>query len=438
MTESTTLNSAASAPADAALAAEDARVSSREALRFLTRAGRALAGSLDYDETLRRVVKFAIPRVACFAAIDLLRPDGRLERRAFGHIDPAKQALLEAPEPFLPRAAGYLPIAAVLEEGRALLIEKVAQLDAVDGSGEADIVLMQRLRQLGGQSVIVVPLSARQERIGVIAFGSTRTDRFYGPADLALAQELARTAGLAIDNARLFRDAEHAIRARDEVLSVVSHDLRNPVHRVSLAAELLLDGDQVAAAARSTVAIIRRAADEMDHLIRDLLDVSRIETGTLTLSTGPVDVGQLLVQLEEEFRPLAEKHGVDWSAEIPEGAPTIEIDDHRVRQALGNLIGNAFKFTPRDGSVRLVCAQLPDRAIEIAVRDTGPGMTAEQRAHVFDRFWQAEPGDRRGAGVGLSIARGIADAHGGDLRVESEPGAGSVFTLRLPARPADR
>ncbi|MGH7480983.1 MAG: sensor histidine kinase [Longimicrobiales bacterium] len=412
--------------------AEGARVSSREALRFLMRAGRALAGSLDYDETLRRVVKFAIPRVACFAAIDVLRSDGLLERVAYGHIDPERQSLLDMAAPFPPRVEGRLPVAQVLQEGRSMLIERLdALLEEERDALDDDVALIRRLRELGGKSVIIVPLTARDERIGLIAFGSTRTDRFYGHKDLNLAQELARTAALAIDNARLFRNAERAIRAREEVLSVVSHDLRNPVHRVSLAAELLLEGEQVDPAARSSVEIILRAAGEMNRLIEDLLDVSRIEAGMLSLSTRPVDVATLLRHLDEEFAPVAARQGVDWRVQAPDPAPTLELDEHRVRQALGNLIGNALKFTGSGGAVTVEAHALSERGVEIAVRDTGPGMAPEQLEHIFDPFWQAERGDRRGAGLGLAIARGIAAAHRGELHAESRPGQGSRFALRF-------
>lgn len=406
-----------------------ARVSSREALRFLTRAGRVLSGSLDPDRTLRRVVRLAVPRVACFATIDLARDDGLLERVAFAHVDPERQPLLERVEPFRPGPEGLLPLAQVLEEGRSILIEDVhADWPRVP---EADVAL-ERIRRLAGTSIIVVPLVSRGESFGTITFGSTRTDRFYRRTDLALAEELARTATLALENARLYQAAERAIRARDEVLAVVSHDLRNPVHRVKMAAELLLDTDQVKEGGRASVGIISRAVDSMTRLISDLLDVSRIEAGRLSLDAAPTPVSALLARLDEEFGHVARAEGREWQMRAPDGLPTLELDEHRIMQCLGNLIGNAIKFTPKGGSITIEGRARDDGGVDIGVCDTGPGMAPEQLAHVFDRFWQAGRGDKRGAGLGLAIAKGIAEAHGGRLRMESQAGEGTQAWLELP------
>ena len=207
-----------------------ARVSSREALRFLTRAGRVLSASLDPGRTLERVVRLAVPRIACFAAVDLTREDGCLERVGVAHVDPAKQPLLARDGPFDPRDERILPLAEVVESGSPLMIEDLES----DWPGDRQEVLDQ-VRRLNATSLIVVPLVVHDAIHGTLTLGSTRTDRFYRSADLALAQELARSAGLALENARLYDDAQRAIRARDEVLAVVSHDLRNPVGRVRMA-----------------------------------------------------------------------------------------------------------------------------------------------------------------------------------------------------------
>jgi GAF domain-containing protein len=213
----------------------DARVSSREALRFLTRAGRVLSASLDPEETLDRLVKLAVPRVACFAMIDLVQPGGRLERVAYKHVDETREPLLMRPDPFLPEDEGLVPLANVVNGSDPVLIADVERDRAGGASG------LDRIWSVAGRSLMVVPLLAGDEPLGVLTLGSTRTDRFYHHQDLTLARELARSASLAIENARLYRKAEQAIAARDEVLGVVSHDLRNPVNRVRLAAELLTE-----------------------------------------------------------------------------------------------------------------------------------------------------------------------------------------------------
>ena len=236
----------------------DARVSTREALRFLTRAGRVLSSSLDPDQTLRRLVRLAVPRVACFAMIDLARDDGRMQRVAYGHVDETRAPLLDRPEPFDPLEQGLLPLARVVEGGNALLVEDVER----DWDGAPEI--LERIRRIGGRSLIIVPLtSAGGAVLGTLTFGSTRTDRFYHRGDVSLARELARSAALALENAHLYRKAERAIAARDEVLGIVSHDLRNPLNRVRLGAEMLLQAREPAGGADRTLGIIVRAADEM-------------------------------------------------------------------------------------------------------------------------------------------------------------------------------
>ena len=281
----------ATSSGDAAERDEHARVSSREALRFLTRAGRVLSASLEPDQTLRRLMRLAIPRVACFAAIDLLREDGCLERLAHGHIDTERDRLLEEPDPFRPEDCFPL-IGQALGSRESILIEDTTR------NWQVDPATQQRMLDLGGRSAIVVPLLAHDRILGAITLGSTRTDRHYDRQDLSLAEELARTAALALENARLYQRAEQAISARDEVLAVVSHDLRNPVNRVRMAAELILERDDVAPETDRMAGIVIRAADEMNRLIGDLLDVTRIEAGRLSIERTPVDEDQVRARPE--------------------------------------------------------------------------------------------------------------------------------------------
>jgi signal transduction histidine kinase len=403
----------------------DARVSSREALRFLTRAGRALSRSLDPEQTLKRLVQLAVPRIACFALIDLVREGGWMERVAYRHIDSASEPLLIRAERFRPGDADVLPIRQVLETGTPVMFEQIER----DWDGSA--IVLERLRRIGGRSLMIVPLEAHDSMLGTLTLGSTRTDRYYRQSDLSLAREFARSAAVALENARLYRQAEQAVAARDDVLAVVSHDLRNPVNRVRLAAELLLEMGHVAESARTTVDMVIRAADEMNRLIGDLLDVTRIEAGTLSIDPGPVAVAVLLERLDEAHVAAARQRGLTWRVESAPEPAQLHADRDRLLQALGNLVGNAMKFTPEGGSVR-VDVRVTTSAVRLGVHDSGPGMDETQLAHVFDRFWQARSGDRRGAGLGLAIARGIIHAHSGRLWLESEPGRGTSAWIELP------
>ena len=407
----------------------DARVRSREALHFLTRAGRVLSASLDPEATLTRLVRLAVPRVACFAMIDLVDAGGLMERVAYGHVDAEREPLLERPDPFAPEEEGLVPLARVLATGEPLLVEDVER-DWTGGPGP-----LERIRRLAGRSLMIVPLTVGGEPQGTLTFGSTRTDRFYRREDLSLAGELARSAGLALENARLYRRAERAIAARDEVLAVVSHDLRNPVTRVKAAAETMIEAYRIPAGAEEMARMVVEAAGEMDRLIGDLLDVSRIEAGRLSMETAPTPLRQVLDRLEAAHALAAEEAGLAWTVDRAEEPVTVEVDPGRILQALGNLVGNAMKFTPEGGEVRVVVERSAD-AVRLGVSDDGPGMDEAQLAHVFDRFWQSRSGDRRGAGLGLAIAQGIVLAHGGRIRMESRPGAGTTAWVELPVAPA--
>lgn len=403
----------------------DARVSSREALRFLTRAGRILSASLDPEETLERLVRLAVPRIACFAMIDLVQPGGRLDRVAYRHVDESREPLLDRGGSFVPADDGLVPLATVLATAEPMLIENVER----DWSGGEKS--LERIRSLAGRSLMIVPLLVGDQKLGLLTLGSTRIDRYYHRQDLMLARELARSASLAIENARLYRKAEQAIAARDEVMGVVSHDLRNPVSRVRLAAELMTELHELPEGARRTAAMIVRAADEMNRLIGDLLDVTRIEAGRLSVETGETMLRNILDLLAEAHAPAASEKGLVWEVARPDEPITLEVDEGRILQALGNLVGNAIKFTPKGGTVSVAAERTGDR-LRIGVRDTGPGMTPDELAHVFDRFWQSGTGDRRGAGLGLTIARGIIEAHQGRVHMESEVGAGTTAWVELP------
>ncbi len=242
---------------------------------------------------------------------------------------------------------------------------------------------------------------------------------------------------LTITDMTVIRETEEALRravhARDEVVSIVSHDLKNPLGVVSGAAELLLDLPLERDEREKQVRIIKRSADRMARLVRDLLDVARLEAGALTVHRVSAPVGPVLDDLREEFAPLGESEGVALEVEVPPGVPPAYMDPDRIHQALANLVGNAMKFTPRGGTVRLAAAAGEEGEVVLRVTDDGPGIAEDQVARLFDRFWQASRDDRTGSGLGLAIVKGIVDAHHGRVEVESRLGEGSAFTLRLPA-----
>jgi len=225
--------------------------------------------------------------------------------------------------------------------------------------------------------------------------------------------------------------AERATRVRDEVLGMVSHDLRSPLTAIAMSANALLDGSgdlPVLAGA------IVRSSEWALRIIRDLLDVTAIEAGRLTIHREPMTAQAITEMLWSMFAPAAAGAGVTLDVERPEPALWVDADVDRVVQAVGNLVGNAIKFTPRGGRVSLTVRRSED-GIRFRVEDTGCGIAPENLPRLFDRFWQAHESGRGGAGLGLVIARGIAEGHGGRIEVESRLGAGSTFTLILPEQP---
>jgi signal transduction histidine kinase len=248
-----------------------------------------------------------------------------------------------------------------------------------------------------------------------------------------MAEELARRAGLAVENARLFREAQAATGARDEMLGIVAHDLRNPLNTIMMASDVMMELPPTAplSEGRRTIEMVRRAADRMNRLIQDLLDVKRIESGRLAVEPRPQSVISVVNEAIEMLRPLATGNSLKLCAELPPDLPLVQIDPPRIHQVLSNLVGNSIKFTPAGGTITLRAEPLAEE-VRITVIDTGPGIPPEQLPHLFGRYWQGAAGDRRGIGLGLAIAKGIVEAHKGRIWVESTVGQGSRFHFTVP------
>ena len=261
--------------------------------------------------------------------------------------------------------------------------------------------------------------------------------RPWTPSDLEAADQLQRRA-TEVDIERRLASEQRAVRERDEVLAVVSHDLRNPVFAILLEATQLLghvpeSGDQIARTVVDSVERIRRSAKRMKALIEDLLQLSRLEANSFSLDVQPVESRELLENAVTEAQPLADAKDISIVLDLHE-PPAIEADPHRISQVLSNLLDNAIKFTPAGGTVTL-SAQSRDGALSVSIADTGPGIGAEDLPYIFDRYWRPKRSDGAGAGLGLYITRRILEAHGGRMSAESSPeGATFVFTLPLEAR----
>lgn len=398
------------------LARRKAEAAERRAL-LLAGASHSLASSLDYQTTLSLLCRTLVPQLADFCVVDVLEEDGGISRVGVAHVDPAREPVLRAAvHTRTPAMAADHPILATLSDGRETLATEVTpELMAAE---------------LAPRSLISVPLLAAGRVLGALVLVQAESDRRFDADDLDLAREIGRRAGLTMENARLYDQAEQATRDRDELMAIVAHDLRNPLSTVKMAATLLHEA-ATSDAQRKHSEMVGRAADRMQALIGDLLEVSRIERGNLAIETGPEKLGPLVREAVAMLAPLASANGIELESHVSEDLPPARMDGSRILQVLSNLVGNAVKFTPSGGQVRIAC-ELADGGLRVAVSDTGAGIPPDQISHVFGRFWQASSADRRGIGLGLSIVRGIVEAHAGRVWVESRVGVGSTFYFTLP------
>jgi signal transduction histidine kinase/DNA-binding NarL/FixJ family response regulator len=400
---------------------------------LLADASRVLTSSFDYHTTLSVLCRLIVPRIADYCVADILQADGTLVRAGISHVDAAKEALLRDVSDFQDgRIPPDHPTLAALRQGRRTLAQEITpeMIDGVVASEEHRKVI----EQLQPRSLITVPLTTSGHIHGVLVLVYSESGRRYESEDLRLAVELARRAAMTIENAKLYDQAQQATRARDEMLGVVAHDLRNPLSTITMGSSLIMEAatDDVL---RRHAELVRRAADRMQELITDLLEVRRIESGKLRISLRAEPVPPLVKEALAMLTPLAQARGIALEAELNEPLRAAIMDSARILQVLSNLVGNALKFTPEGGRVIIECAPLGEE-VRFGVCDTGPGIPRDQIPHIFGRFWQASDRDTRGIGLGLSIVRGIVEAHQGRTWVESEVGEGARFYFTLPAGPA--
>ncbi len=392
--------------------------------RFLVEVSELLASSLELKETLGLLARLWIPSLADYTVVEMTHRGESYELRAMRHRDGTPQ---ESP---ITRAAGasWKPMAGV-ELSAAHPVSMVpisAALEAIPAAYREEAV------QSGGCIAFAVALVRSGEVFGrITAFNRHQAELAEG--DLALLDDLAHRASMALENARLHDEVQWALRARDDTMSVVSHDLRNPVNAVKMLAGAVLRpraADPLPPSVTDQVRVIQSAAQQMDTLIQDLLDMSRAEAGRFAVDLQPVQTGALLRDALRTLGPLADDKGVTIVTAWDDALPDVQVDPERITQVISNIVGNAIKFTPTGGEIRVSAEERPDGVL-VSVADTGPGVPPEHLLHVFDRYWQLSRRNR-GAGLGLPIAKTIIEAHQGRIWVESTAGKGATFHFTLP------
>lgn len=398
--------------------------------RYLDQATRILSSSVGYRETLEQLAQLAVPDLADWCIVDLLE-GGRLEHVAIVHSDARKLELArDYARRYPPDPDGRDGGGGVLRTGEPRLASEIT--DEMIAASARSPEHLDVLRELGFKSWIGVPLVGRGETIGVLHLITSSSGRRFRDADLDLARELGQRAGLAVDNARLYRDAQAAVRGREDILAIVSHDLRNPLGAIDLAATLLATAVAGDARASRHLDAIRRSANRMERLIGDLLDMASINAGKLAIEPSPVEAGELVNEVLDLNEPLASQRGIRLLRDCRLDGVQLNVDRNRITQVFNNLLGNALKFC-KDGDVIAVRAAHDGDRVQLSFSDSGPGISGTELPHIFEPYWSGR-GQHAGTGLGLFISKAIVEAHGGDIAVSSIEGRGATFALTLPTK----
>ncbi len=435
------------------------RKRAEDTARFIAAVNLELTRTLDYRQTLRRVAELAVPTLADWCVVDVLDEHEQLQRLAVAHVDGSKIKLAEriqAEYPADPNAARG--VHAVIRTGRAQILPEIteSQIEAA----ARDAKHLEMLRALQFRSAITVPMTARGRTLGAITLVGAESGRRYTAEDLALAEDIALRAALAVDNARLYQEAqeqaathvelnealraamdqlERELRTRDEFLASASHDLKNPIAGIKGNAQLLLrrlnrpgevNIETMREALDRIVSVATRAAAQVD----ELLDSTRMQMGRpLDLEKRPTDLVRLAAELVADYQQLSERH--HFRLLEADQALVAAVDEPRLSRAIGNLLENALKYSPDGGSIQVeVARDEHSNAAIVSVQDQGLGIPAGDIARIFDRFERGSNvmGVISGTGIGLASARHIVESHGGTIEASSKVGGGSTFTIRLP------
>ena len=402
---------------------------------LLSRASEILASSLDYEGTLRQIAWLVVPELADWCAIYLIQADGSARFGALAYANPGHMHLAQAFErlhPLMPPRAQHV----LRSEGSTIRPEINAQAKALV---VADRETVDQLQSMGLRSLAQLPMRTRGRTLGVMTLVTLDSASRFGPADLALAQQVADRCAVAIDNATLVGELRQALGVREELLAATSHELRTPLAHIKGFTSSLRQPDVEwdEATRQDFLAEIEREADRLTELIDDLLSMSRLESGAPAQHAREAAAAADLVTAGlDRVRGLLGVARVDIDA--PPDLPLVTVDAAQLEQVVANLVENAAKYGPATVQIRVTVAQVGDE-LELGVEDDGPGIPEEDLEHVFDKFYRARRTEHSGVpgtGLGLAICRAIVEAHGGRIWAENRPQGGARLLMRLPIQAA--
>jgi signal transduction histidine kinase len=434
---------------------------SRDRFAFLAEVSRCLAESLDYETTLTTVASMSLPYLGAWCIVDVVEEDSGIRRLAVLHPDATKQGTArELYSKYPPHSDDLIGASRVIRTRRPEMVFDVPD-EALIATAR-DTEHLDLLRALGTKAYVIVPMVARDRVLGAITFVTADARRRFGDIDVVIAEDLARRAAMALDNARLHRQAERArqeaalardeaeaaAKSRGEFVAMVSHEVRTPLNAIVGYAQLL-ELELSGALTDTQRSYVQRLRDSGRHLVRlvdDVLDLSKSEAGRLAVASDVIPAADTVRAALSVVSPVAAGKLVVLSAECAGADLHYVGDEHRVRQILVNLLGNAIKFTRPGGRVTLDCVRREDQGdwVQFRVRDTGQGVAAEKAQTIFEPFEQGEAGLTRpggGTGLGLAISRRLARLMGGDVTLEQSSDSndvGAAFTLHLSAARPDQ
>jgi PAS domain S-box-containing protein len=403
--------------------------------RFLADASATLAALVDDESTLQKVARLAVPFFADWCTVDMAQPDGSLRRVAVAHVDPSKVELaLELnrrypPDPDAPQGAPY-----ILRTGQSEIVCEIT--DSLLAEKVQNEELLRILRALGLKSYLGVPLQARGKTLGVITFLAADSGRRYDSTDLAVAEDLAHRAGIAIENGHLFNEVREADRRKDEFLAMLAHELRNPLAPIRNALHIMKQPGTDGAVMERVRELMERQVQHMTRMVDDLLDVSRITRGKIELRKEVVDLASVVSRTVEAIRPFIEDRHQELTVDLPSEPVRLEVDPTRLEQVLANLLNNAAKYTDQGGHLWLSARQEGGELV-LRVKDTGMGILPDMLVRIFEPFVQSDRvlhHSQGGLGIGLTLVQSLVEMHGGTVTAHSDGlGKGSEFVVHLPA-----
>jgi PAS domain S-box-containing protein len=414
----------------------DERKRAEEVQTFLANVSVALAHIADYESILERIANLAVPFFADWFGVHVREPGGKVRRLAVRHVTPGRESDVEELYSAYPPSEGRpYGAASVLLSGKPLFASDFEGLLAKIARDERHLAMM---RKLGLKSYMCVPMRSRGNILGALTFATAESKREYTDMHFRAAEDLATRAAVAIENAQLLEQLKTADRRKDEFLAMLAHELRNPLAPVRNAVQIMRVNSPGNAETQWAHDVIERQVQQMSRLVDDLLDVSRIARGKIELRRERVAIATAVSNAIEASRPVIERGRHEFSLSVPPDPLYVEADAARLSQIFSNLLTNAAKYTDPGGRIRVQIEREGDTAV-VRVCDNGIGIPPAMLANIFDMFVQVErAGDHSqgGLGIGLTLVKRLAEAHGGSVEARSEGlGRGSEFIVRLPLAP---